>query len=91
MCLPVFTCNTTAPSDQLALTIYREGEPAMPFIASSVANTGNSCSSVQNNALFISDSDLNDGPVFAILPLSDLNSKQPRFYISNDENGTNIP
>lgn len=47
--------------------------------------------SVQNNALFISDSDLNDGPVFAILPLSDLNSKQPRFYISNDENGTNIP
>lgn len=47
--------------------------------------------SVQNNALFISDSDLNDGPVFAILPLIDLNSKQPRFYISNDENGTNIP
>ncbi len=47
--------------------------------------------SVQNNALFISDSDLNDGPVFAIIPLSVLDSKQPRFYISSDEDGTNIP
>lgn len=47
--------------------------------------------SVQNNALFISDSELNDGPVFAIIPLSELNNKQPKFYISNDENGTIIP
>ena len=36
--------------------------------------------SVQNNALFISDSDKNDGPVFAIIPLAELDKKQPKFY-----------
>lgn len=38
--------------------------------------------SVQNNALFISDSNKNDGPVFAIIPLDELDKKQPKFYIS---------
>jgi hypothetical protein len=46
--------------------------------------------SVQNNALFISDSDKNDGPVFAIIPLDELDKKQPNFYISKDETGTDI-
>ena len=47
--------------------------------------------SVQNNALFISDSSKNDGPVFAIIPLAELDKKQPKFYISRDETGTDIP
>lgn len=47
--------------------------------------------SVQNNALFISDSDKNNGPVFAIIPLDELDKKQPKFYISRDETGTDIP
>lgn len=47
--------------------------------------------SVQNNALFISDSELNDGPVFAIIPLNELNEKQPKFYISLDDEGSIIP
>lgn len=47
--------------------------------------------SVQNNALFISDSELNDGPVFTIIPLNELNEKQPKFYISLDDEGNIIP
>ena len=47
-------------------------------------------SSVQNNALFISDSDNNDGPIFAVIPLDELEAKQPRFYISRNEIGINI-
>ena len=47
--------------------------------------------SVQNNALFISDSDGNDGPVFAIIPLTELDKKAPKFYISLDDTGTYIP
>ena len=46
--------------------------------------------SVKNNALFISDSDNNDGPVFAIIPLGELDSKQSKFYITLDEDGTDV-
>ena len=47
--------------------------------------------SVQNNALFISNSESNDGPVFAIIPLNELNEKQPKFYIFLDDEGSIIP
>ena len=46
--------------------------------------------SVKNNALFISDSDNNDGPVFAIIPLGGLDSKQSKFYITLAEDGTDV-
>lgn len=46
--------------------------------------------SVKNNALLISDSDNNDGPVFAIIPLGELDSKQSKFYITLDEDGTDV-
>lgn len=44
--------------------------------------------SAQNNALFISDSDYKDGPVFAIIPLDE---KMEKFYISKDETGSEVP
>lgn len=44
--------------------------------------------SAQNNALFISDSDYKDGPVFAIIPLD---GKMEKFYISKDETGSEVP
>lgn len=47
--------------------------------------------SVKNNALFISESSKNDGPVFAIIPLDILDAKQQKFYITLDEDGTDIP
>ena len=47
--------------------------------------------SVKNNVLLISDSDKNNGPVFAIIPLDILDVKQPKFYITLDETGTDIP
>ena len=47
--------------------------------------------SVKNNALLISESSKNDGPVFAIIPLDILDAKQQKFYITLDEDGTDIP
>ena len=46
--------------------------------------------SVKNNALFISDSDNNDGPVFAIIPLGGLDSKQSKFYSTLADDGTEV-
>ena len=44
--------------------------------------------SAQNNALFISDSDYKDGPVFAVIPLNETIDK---FYISLGATGTEVP
>lgn len=45
----VYTCNSTAPSNPLMLTVYKEGAPADPYIAFSLVNTGNPCSSFTND------------------------------------------
>lgn len=44
----VYTCSSN-PSNQLALTIYREGAPAEPPIVHSYSNTGNTCNTGSNN------------------------------------------
>jgi len=45
----VYTCNSSAPSNPLMLTVYKEGAPADPYIAFSSVNTGNPCSSFTND------------------------------------------
>jgi len=45
----IYTCETSAPSDPLMITVYEEGEPTEPNIAFSSSNTGNPCTSTNNN------------------------------------------
>jgi hypothetical protein len=46
----IYSCNNPAPANQILITVYQEGEPALPHIATSTLNTGNSCSALQNNS-----------------------------------------
>jgi hypothetical protein len=49
----VYSCNSSSPSNQLMLTVYREGAPSEEAIGFSYVNTGNPCSTTANN-VFIS-------------------------------------
>ncbi|MBK7213755.1 MAG: T9SS type A sorting domain-containing protein [Bacteroidales bacterium] len=45
----IYTCNSTPPSNPLALVVYQEGAPTDPYIAYSYSNSGNPCTSSSNN------------------------------------------
>jgi hypothetical protein len=46
----VFTCNDPAPSNQIAITIYEEGNQGAGIIAASATHSGTLCSTAENNA-----------------------------------------
>jgi len=49
----VYSCNSSSPSNQLMVSVYREGAPSDEAIGFSYTNTGNPCSTAANN-VFIS-------------------------------------
>jgi hypothetical protein len=46
----LFTCNDPAPSSQIAITVYEEGNPGAGIIAASATHSGTLCSTAENNA-----------------------------------------